>query len=70
MKRHFPNPLPLVLAVLIALSRVYIGLHYPGDVLAGALLGTGCAFALLLVRRFLSLATRVVNVVWVRVGLP
>ena len=28
-----------VLAALIAFSRVYVGVHYPGDVLAGALLG-------------------------------
>jgi len=31
---------PLVLASLIAFSRIYLGLHYPTDVLAGAFLGT------------------------------
>ena len=30
-------------AVLIALSRVVLGLHYPSDVLAGAVLGAGMA---------------------------
>lgn len=34
-------------AVLIALSRVVLGLHYPSDVLAGALLGAGIAKATL-----------------------
>ena len=35
------------LAVLISLSRVYVGVHYPLDVLAGAVLGTLVAIALL-----------------------
>ena len=30
----------IVLAVLIALSRLYVGVHFPTDVLAGALIGT------------------------------
>lgn len=34
------RPWPVVLAALIALSRVYLGVHFPSDVLAGALLGT------------------------------
>jgi undecaprenyl-diphosphatase len=32
-----------VLALLISIGRVVIGEHYPGDVLAGALIGTAAA---------------------------
>jgi 4-amino-4-deoxy-L-arabinose transferase-like glycosyltransferase/membrane-associated phospholipid phosphatase len=37
----------LPLAVMVALSRVYNGVHYPSDVLAGALLGAGYSVAVI-----------------------
>lgn len=43
-----------MLAAAIAWSRVYVGVHYPLDVLAGALLGA--ALGLLVVRALLPLA--------------
>lgn len=35
--------LALGLAVLVGLSRVFLGVHYPSDIVAGAVLGSGCA---------------------------
>jgi membrane-associated phospholipid phosphatase len=37
--------LMLPLALLVSFSRIYIGVHYPSDVLAGAILGAGSAAA-------------------------
>ncbi|MDH5446552.1 MAG: phosphatase PAP2 family protein [Gammaproteobacteria bacterium] len=37
------SPLLVCITLLIALSRVILGLHYPSDVLVGALIGTAVA---------------------------
>lgn len=39
------GPLAFLVAALVALSRIYVGVHWPGDVLAGALWGTAVALA-------------------------
>jgi undecaprenyl-diphosphatase len=44
-------PALLILAALIAVSRVYVGVHYPLDVLAGAALGTAVALAVVVLVR-------------------
>lgn len=41
------------LACGVAFSRLYVGVHYPSDLLAGAILGTGYAIALMFIFQWL-----------------
>lgn len=39
-------PILLLWGILVAYSRIYLGVHYPGDVLGGALLGAGIGWVI------------------------
>ncbi len=41
---RFVVPVMLLYAILNGYSRIYLGVHYPGDVIFGALLGTGIGY--------------------------
>lgn len=42
LRKHYKYILPIMLfwAALVSYSRIYVGVHYPGDILGGAILGT------------------------------
>ena len=44
MRKSWATLVMLCWALLVAYSRVYLGVHYPGDVLAGAIWGAGCGW--------------------------
>lgn len=41
-------------ASLVSYSRVYLGVHYPGDIVVGALLGTICGYLIFLIYKYIS----------------
>ena len=51
-KKIWLSLLCFVPAILVAYSRVYVGVHYPSDVMGGALIGMTCSGLILTIDRF------------------
>lgn len=52
----------LIVAAMVAYSRVYVGVHYPFDVIAGAAIGAGCAYIIIYLRKSLEFLYHKYNV--------
>jgi len=52
LRKNIIGYLFLAAAALIGFSRIYVGVHYPFDVVAGILLGAGSAYAAILICRW------------------
>ena len=63
--KQWKKPL-LFLAFSVALSRVYVGVHYPGDVLFGGLFGYGMAWVIITLWVFLKMRELKRGRTWVR----
>jgi undecaprenyl-diphosphatase len=44
IKRRWFTAIMLTWGFLVGYSRIYLGVHYPGDVIAGAIWGAGCGW--------------------------
>ena len=54
-RRRYLTIFMYIWAVIHSYSRIYLGLHYPGDILTGALLGTAISFTFYyIIKRFIS----------------
>lgn len=55
LKRYYPYLIYLLLiwALLVSYSRIYLGVHYPGDILTGMFIGACFGYLFVLLHRYL-----------------
>ena len=44
----------MFVAAMVALSRVFVGVHYPFDIMAGGVIGAFCAYVVIYLRKYLE----------------
>ena len=56
LRNHYRFLFPIIVfwAVLVSYSRVYVGVHYPGDILGGAILGAVVAVFVYSLMKFIN----------------
>jgi len=52
VKRRWFGVILMVWAALVSYSRIYLGVHYPGDVIGGAIWGVLCGWLMFLLFKF------------------
>src|SRR5690606_21196231 len=60
LRKRYPLIVPLLIlwASFICYTRIYLGVHYPADILAGSLLGTTIGFSVYKLFKYLVLKER------------
>lgn len=53
IRRRLWSVLFFLWAFLVSYSRIYLGVHYPGDIIGGAIVGMGCAYLVYLAIQYL-----------------
>lgn len=56
-KRHYPKLVIFLIfwAIVVSYSRIYLGVHYPGDVITGMIIGVLFGYLFYHLRKFLTL---------------
>jgi undecaprenyl-diphosphatase len=58
LRKKYYTWIVLIWAVLVSYSRIYMGVHYPSDILCGVIFGTSTAFLIYKLYKSISFFTR------------